>query len=54
MTSKKSIRQLKKLMSIITLNDIIDQLDLIDIHRSYHLTKQNFSIFEVYMEYFLG
>ena len=28
-------------------------MDLVDIHRSYHLTKQNFSIFEVHMEYFL-
>ena len=43
----KTIKKISK--SIIVLNDTVDQLYLLDIHRSYHLTRQNFNFFEVHM-----
>ena len=37
-----------------TLNDAMDQLDLIDIYRTFHPKTMNFTFFQVHMEYFTG
>ena len=37
-----------------TLNDIIEQLDIIDIFRTLHTKKPEYTFFQVHMEHSLG
>ena len=37
-----------------TLNDTIDQLDLIDMYSTFHPKTMNFTFFSIYMESFAG